>query len=117
MKKELEETKNQAAQDLTAKSEQVIHLTTEHMKEKERLEAIVHREPDKQKMYILETKLNELIQERQKYFKMNYELQEDSKLKEEELKKAKTEVKKLERKLLSSKASTKPTDAAVPPGL
>ena len=47
VRKELEDTKNQAAQDLTAKSEQVIHLTTEHMKEKERLEAIVQREPDK----------------------------------------------------------------------
>ena len=41
LKKELEETKTQAASDLTSKSEQVIHLTTEHMKEKERLEAIV----------------------------------------------------------------------------
>ena len=48
---------------------------------------------------------------------MNYELQEDAKSKEEELKKAKTEVKKLERKLLSSRASAKPTDAAVPPGV
>lgn len=72
LKKELEETKTQAASDLTAKSEQVIHLTTEHMKEKERLEAIVQREPDKQKMYILETKLNELIQERQKVSGENY---------------------------------------------
>lgn len=41
-------------------------LTTEHMKEKERLESILRREPDREKMYILETKLNELIQERQK---------------------------------------------------
>ncbi len=48
---------------------------------------------------------------------MNFELQEDVKMKVEELKRAKTEVKKLERKLLSSKAAAKPTDAAVAPGV
>ena len=50
-------------------------------------------------------------------FKTNFELQEEVKNKVEELKRAKAEVKKLERKLLCSKASAKPGDAAVPPGL
>ena len=50
-------------------------------------------------------------------FKTNFELQEEVKNKVEELKRAKAEVKKLERKLLCSKASAKPADAAVPPGL